>query len=128
MRVSVLTTAIISIVVVFVVSCWSDENHRSATNDLVKKNDTIPEDQDQYTPIDENIRLVPDSATAIALAEIIFRTRFKSNIDSRKPFTATEYAEYWYVSGTLPPMMVGGVPYLRIAKHNAAVLSLGHGR
>jgi predicted peptidase len=127
-RASILTAAVVFAAGGFVISSCNEDDKRSSSHDVMKKNDMESQGEDRYTPVPENTHLVPDSATAVKLAEIIFLIRFKSHVNSRRPFTAKEHADYWYVSGTVPPMMVGGVPYLRISKHNAAVLSIGHSR
>lgn len=81
---------------------------------------------------------VPNSETAIAIAEAVFTPVFgKKQIESERPFKATLNDDVWTVSGTLYcpngepqtdklPSCFGGVAVVKISKQNARIISMTH--
>ena len=81
---------------------------------------------------------VPDSATAIKIAEAVLALVYgKKQIDSERPFTAALRDGIWTVGGTLKcpdgkggttTDCAGGVAMVRIAKRDARILYMMHGK
>ena len=81
---------------------------------------------------------VPDSRTAVRIAEAVLIPVYgETNIESERPFTATLKDEVWTVTGTLhcpdgkggiTQSCVGGVAEVRIAKKDARILYMLHGK
>jgi len=81
---------------------------------------------------------VPDSETAIAIAEAVFIPVFgKKKVESERPFRATLRDDVWTVAGALycpdgrpqtdrPPTCVGGVAVVKISKIDAHIISMTH--
>ena len=85
------------------------------------------ENKKGYTP---NEGVVPNEETAIKIAEAVWLPIYGDNIYSKQPFKA-EYKEKekcWYVSGTLPPNTLGGVPEIKINKADGKILYIYHGK
>jgi NTF2 fold immunity protein len=71
---------------------------------------------------------VPDKATAIKIAEILWLNVYGDRIYEKKPFTAKlKNGKIWVVQGTLHAD-VGGVPYIEIQKSDCKVLKMSHGK
>ena len=51
-----------------------------------------------------------------------------SQIQGEAPFRAVLHGGVWTVAGTLPPGMVGGVAIAELAKSDARVLRVAHGK
>ncbi|HEY4842678.1 MAG TPA: NTF2 fold immunity protein [Terriglobales bacterium] len=81
---------------------------------------------------------VPDSTTAVRIAEAVLVPVYgKKQIASEEPFTAKLKDDVWTVSGTLrcadgkgdvTPRCDGGVAVVQIAKIDAHVISMIHGK
>jgi len=70
---------------------------------------------------------VPDSATAVGIAEAVWLPVYGDDIDDMRPFRAALWQDsLWVVKGTLPDGMLGGVPYAVIRKSDASVLGVIH--
>ena len=72
--------------------------------------------------------IVPDSTTAVRVAEAVWLARFGNVIYQSEPFTAHLVdEEVWVVRGTLPKGHLGGVPEAEIRKQDGCVLMINHG-
>jgi hypothetical protein len=72
---------------------------------------------------------VPDEVTARAIAEAVSLPIYgKVLIDSEKPLKATLNNDVWTVTGTLPAGRLGGVLEMEIAREDARILRVSHGR
>lgn len=76
--------------------------------------------------------LVPDEATAVAVAEaILFRIYGKKNIEAERPYKITLTDGEWYIFGS-PPVdasggpVFGGAFHIVISQKDARVRSVGH--
>lgn len=73
--------------------------------------------------------LVPDAKTAIAVAVAIWVPIYgKEKIESEQPYNAELHQDNWTVTGTFPPHLLGGVAKAVIAKSDARVLLVEHGK
>lgn len=71
---------------------------------------------------------VPDSATAVAVAEAILVPIYgRGNIEHERPFHATLRNGVWTVSGSLPKQMLGGVAEVELSQRDARILHVIHG-
>lgn len=71
---------------------------------------------------------VPDSTTAIKIAEAIWLPIYGEGIYKKKPFVARlKDGKVWIVEGTLLEGK-GGVPYIEIQKKDCRVLKVLHGK
>lgn len=70
--------------------------------------------------------MVPDAEAAIRIAEAVWLPVYGADISTSKPFRAELRAGVWYVQGTLPPNVVGGVPHARIDQRTGAVRGIMH--
>jgi len=69
---------------------------------------------------------VPDSITAIKIAEAVWLPRFGKDIYKKKPFVATlKNDSIWVVKGSLHHKK-GGVPYAEIQKYDGRIRSIYH--
>jgi len=72
---------------------------------------------------------VPDSETAIRIAEAVWLPIYGESIKEKEPFTATLKEGIWIVRGTLPKEYdVGGVPVAEISKENGQIIRVSHGK
>ncbi|MEW6411160.1 MAG: YbbC/YhhH family protein [Candidatus Zixiibacteriota bacterium] len=72
--------------------------------------------------------IVPDSLTAVRIAEAIWSARYGRVILDRRPFKAQlKQDDVWFVQGTLREGYLGGVPVAEIRKEDGCVLRIGHG-
>ncbi|MES2076418.1 MAG: NTF2 fold immunity protein [Pseudomonadota bacterium] len=73
--------------------------------------------------------LVPDAKTAIAIAVAIWAPLYgKEKIESEQPYNAELRQDNWTVTGTLSPHFLGGVAKVVIAKSDARVILVEHGK
>ena len=73
--------------------------------------------------------LVPTSETAIRIAVAIWEPIYgASNIERQKPYQTTLKDGIWYVRGSLPPNVAGGVALAEISQQDARVLRVSHGK
>ena len=72
---------------------------------------------------------VPNSKTAIKIAEAIWEPIYGNSIYSKQPFIASLIGDtIWTVRGTLPKGRKGGVPYIEIRKDNSTIIKVTHGK
>jgi hypothetical protein len=72
---------------------------------------------------------IPDSATAIRVAEAVWYSVYSNSIEDKRPFRAELFGDtLWVVAGSLPEGWEGGVPYLKILKKDGRILGMGHGK
>jgi len=72
---------------------------------------------------------VPDATTAARIAEAVLIPIYGARqIQSEQPLTATLRGDVWQVAGQLPAGSVGGVAIVEIAKRDARILRVSHGR
>lgn len=71
---------------------------------------------------------VPDSTTAVAIAEAVWRPMYGDVIDDSMPFKAKLQGDsLWIVDGTLPEEYVlGGTPYPEIMKADGRIVCVTH--
>ncbi len=72
------------------------------------------------------VEYVPNSSTAIKIAEIIWLPIYGNSILKEKPFVAKliKNGTVWLVRTTLPDNMVGGECYIEIMKKDCKVLKV----
>jgi len=71
---------------------------------------------------------VPDSTTAIKIAEAIWLPIYGEGIYTKKPFLVKlKDGKVWIVEGTLVERK-GGVPYIEIQKKDCKILKVSHGK
>ena len=71
---------------------------------------------------------VPNAQTAIKIAEAVWLPIYGNDINSKKPFQAELKKGVWFVRGTLPRVMPGGVPEAEIDKQTGAIIRISHGK
>ena len=83
----------------------------------------------EYGIIPEN-GYVPDEETAIKIAEAVWLPIYGENIYDKQPFKVEfiEKINCWKVVGTLPEIMVGGVPEIVIKKSDGQIVYVIHGK
>lgn len=86
--------------------------------------------------------LVPDSTTAVKIAEVIWLPLFGEKIYNEQPFVAKLIGDsVWQVTGSssiksdshvhggnIITIYSGGVAYIKIKKSNCEILDVGHGK
>ena len=73
--------------------------------------------------------MVPDEATAIAIALAVWRPIYgEQHIARKAPFHARLTNGEWTVEGSLPPRTRGGVPLAVIAQRDGRILRISHGK
>lgn len=78
---------------------------------------------------DINQGYVPDSATAVQMAQIIFVRIYGEEVLKKKPFIATlKGGSIWVVNGSIEEGMDGGVPHIEIQKSDGKILKVIHGK
>ena len=77
----------------------------------------------------KNTVYVPDSLSAIKIAEIIWLPIFGRNVLKEKPYRAILINDsIWVVEGTLKKGSKGGVAYIEIQKSDCKILTVTHGK
>mgnify|MGYP001545359404 CR=1 FL=1 len=72
---------------------------------------------------------VPDSVTAIKIAEAIWLPIYGESIDKEKPFMVTLIGDsIWFVEGSTLPQTIGGTAEIKIRKSDCKILSVCHGK
>ncbi|MCW3096328.1 MAG: uncharacterized protein JWL77_1946 [Chthonomonadaceae bacterium] len=72
---------------------------------------------------------VPDAATAIAIAQAVWIPIYgRKQIEHEKPFKASLHNGIWWVEGSLPKGMHGGVAVAEISKKDGRILGVIHGK
>lgn len=69
---------------------------------------------------------VPDSETAIKIAEAAWFPIYGENIFKMKPFTAKLIDGVWHVRGTLQKLVLKGTPVAEISNDTGEILNVGH--
>lgn len=70
---------------------------------------------------------VPDSITALKIAQILFVRVYGEKILKKKPFNATlKDGKLWVVEGSIDEGVDGGVPHVEIQKSDGKILNLYH--
>ena len=77
---------------------------------------------------DNHIDYVPNSETAIKIAEAVWHPIYGDKINDSKPYTAVLENNVWIVDGTLPEGMKGGTPHIEIQKKDGKILGVSHGK
>ncbi len=73
--------------------------------------------------------LVPDAKTAISIAVAVWTPIYgEQQIATEKPYNAILADDKWTVTGTLPKGWVGGTAIAVIAKSDAQVIRISHGK
>jgi hypothetical protein len=71
--------------------------------------------------------IVPDSVTAVKIAEAIWLPVYGKEIYNEQPFTAKiNNKGIWIVEGSLPEGAVGGTAYAEIRKKDGKVIKINH--
>lgn len=79
----------------------------------------------EYSPVEGYL---PDSATAIAVAEIILKKIYGiDQIEKQRPFVASLSGEVWKISGSTNSAQLGGVASIDLQK-NGRVVRVSHSR
>lgn len=72
---------------------------------------------------------VPNETTAVTIAEAILVPIYgKDAIERQKPFVVSLFGNVWTITGSLPKDILGGVFFVQIAKQDARVITLTHGK
>jgi len=72
---------------------------------------------------------VPDSTTAVQIAQILFVRVYGEKVLKKKPFVATlKNGNIWVVEGSIDKGVDGGVPHLEIQKSDGKIVYLIHGK
>ena len=75
-----------------------------------------------------NEGFVPDANTAIKIAEAVWLPIYGERIYGKKPFVASLENDVWVVQGSMPKIMLGGVPVAEISKKTGEILRVSHGQ
>jgi hypothetical protein len=87
-----------------------------------------PQDSAKHSYIPQN-GFVPDSATAVRIAVAVWSPIYGADqIASERPFDAVLQNGVWTVTGSLPRGHVGGVALAEIAKVDARIIRVSHGK
>jgi pimeloyl-ACP methyl ester carboxylesterase len=78
-----------------------------------------------YVPADG---FVPDSASAIAIAEAVLTPIYGPRLESERPLRAALQGDTWSVSSTPPSGMLGGGVLVEISRRDGRILRVTHGR
>lgn len=82
--------------------------------------------KDSYIPANG---FVPDSATAIKIAEAIWVPIYGTSVLEEKPYTVIlEKDSIWIVDGTLKEGWLGGTAHIEIQKKDCKILNVIHGK
>lgn len=74
-------------------------------------------------------KVIPDEATAIAVAEpILFKIYGRDQIIGEKPYTISSVDGYWMLSGSLAKGYLGGVFFIILSAKDGRVIKLTHGK
>jgi len=84
----------------------------------------------QNSPPNINKRdYVPDSATAVKIAEAVWLPIYGERIFEQKPYEVTLQDSIWIVRGTIPyGERLEGTAYIEIQKSDCKILEVNHGR
>ena len=115
MKIKKKITQIVMYLLLFAIFMSSFKCMESSSHEIkkIEKND-----------IEENY--VPNSKTAIKIAEAIWLPIQGDKIIENKPYIAKLDGNIWIVEGSLPEGMKGGVPFVRIQKNDCKILEVTH--
>ena len=71
---------------------------------------------------------VPDSKTAVQIAQIILVNVYGEKVLKKRPFIAVLKEGVWIVDGSLEKGMDGGVPHIEIQKSDGKIINVIHGK
>ena len=71
---------------------------------------------------------VPNTETAVKIAEAVWLPIYVGDIKDKKPFKAELKDGVWFVRGTLPRVIPGGVPEAEIDKQTGKIIRISHGK
>ena len=72
---------------------------------------------------------VPDEQTAIRIAEAVWTPIYgQQSIEEKRPFRVKLIKGVWYVEGSIPEGMRGGMPEAEIAQADGKILRVSHGK
>jgi len=72
-------------------------------------------------------KVIPDAATAIAVAEpILFKIYSRDMIIREKPYSVSLVDGYWILTGSLPKLAVGGTFFIVLSAKDGRVIKLTH--
>ena len=70
---------------------------------------------------------VPDSTTAVQIAQILFVRVYGEKALKKKPFIATlKNGRIWVIEGSIDEGVDGGVPHIEIQKSDGRIINLYH--
>ena len=78
--------------------------------------------------VEPNDGFVPDTATAIKIAEAVWLPIYGEDVHAEQPFNAVLKDDIWTVTGSLPEGWVGGVAVAEISKKDGKILRVSHGK
>ena len=79
--------------------------------------------------MDHYKELVPDKATAVAIAEVVaVKIYGKDVIGRQRPLVAKKEGGNWIVQGTMAQGRLGGVVLIKLQAKDCRVLRVTHGR
>jgi hypothetical protein len=71
--------------------------------------------------------VVPDSSTAIRIAEKVLLLEYGQSIEAMKPLVIDTCTEtYWVVRGSMPKDEIGGVPYVKLSRKDGVTIDMYH--
>ena len=86
-------------------------------------------DKTQHNIVDNKRQIIPDSVTAIGVAEkILFRTYGQANIENQRPYEIYRIKNYWSISGTLPQDALGGTFLIIMDSRDGRIIRITHGK
>ncbi len=77
---------------------------------------------------DINQGYVPDSTTAVQIAQIIFVRVYGEQVLKKRSFIVILKKGIWTVNGSLDKGVDGGVPHIEIQKSDGKIICLTHGK
>lgn len=127
---STISRVILSVLVVgLVAGCDSANRSELSSNASPESHGTMVKNRTFPDSLPKQAVIVPDSLAAVRLADLHFQLAFTTlYVSGRRRLIAKDMGDHWYVTGSLPPKTLGGVPEVRISKRDAAVVSLVHYR
>jgi hypothetical protein len=86
-------------------------------------------DSNQHNLVNTRSILIPDSITAVQVAEpVLFKIYGKPTITSERPYETYLVNHYWVVMGTLPKGWLGGTFLLVLDARDGRIIRITHGR
>ena len=86
-------------------------------------------DKTQHNVVDNKRQIIPDSVTAVGVAEkILFKIYGQSNIENQRPYEIYRVKNYWSISGTLPKDALGGTFLIIMDSRDGRIIRITHGK